>query len=152
MNAPVRAIAIFPQPGLVFALLLCVGVFVGGCDHEHTLPTEGEAREQAGTTSVLPFGPDSVTIDAMRPFEPAPGYTYAEATMHGTGYRQAEQELWAYAGLTPTEHRIRLASIELEIRVQKEGDGHWPWFNDLDDDAGVIRRFLDPDTRSLSSA
>lgn len=38
-------------------------------------------------------------------------------------YRQAEQKLWAYAGLDPTEHWIHLPTTGLRIRVQEVGEG-----------------------------
>ena len=37
---------------------------------------------------VMDAGPTSVTIDAIRPFEEADGYTYVEATMHGSIERE----------------------------------------------------------------
>jgi hypothetical protein len=42
------------------------------------------AQPGAATPNVIVAGPTSVTIDAIRPFEEADGYTYVEATMHGT--------------------------------------------------------------------
>jgi 2-hydroxy-6-oxonona-2,4-dienedioate hydrolase len=38
-------------------------------------------------------------------------------------YRQAEQALWAHAGASPVEHRFRLASSGVHVRVQEVGSG-----------------------------
>ncbi len=43
--------------------------------------------------------------------------------MNEQRYRQAEQQLWAYAGATPTEYRIRLPLSGVQIRVQEVGEG-----------------------------
>lgn len=38
-------------------------------------------------------------------------------------YRDAEARLWADAGATPTEHRIRLRRNDVDVRVQEVGEG-----------------------------
>lgn len=38
-------------------------------------------------------------------------------------YRDAERALWDDAGVTPIEHRIRLARNDVDVRVQEVGDG-----------------------------
>lgn len=38
-------------------------------------------------------------------------------------YRDAEQRLWEYAGVTPKEHRISLAQSRVTVRVQEVGEG-----------------------------
>ena len=38
-------------------------------------------------------------------------------------YREAEEKLWASAGVTPTEHRVPLERTGVEIRVQEVGEG-----------------------------
>jgi 2-hydroxy-6-oxonona-2,4-dienedioate hydrolase len=43
--------------------------------------------------------------------------------MNELRYRQAEQRLWAHAGLAPAERRIRLASAGVRVRVQEVGEG-----------------------------
>jgi pimeloyl-ACP methyl ester carboxylesterase len=43
--------------------------------------------------------------------------------MDETQYRAAERELWAWAGLEPTERRIRLPRSGTTVRVQEVGEG-----------------------------
>jgi 2-hydroxy-6-oxonona-2,4-dienedioate hydrolase len=38
-------------------------------------------------------------------------------------YRTAETDLWRWAGLTPTEHRVRVAHLGTEVRIQEVGEG-----------------------------
>lgn len=38
-------------------------------------------------------------------------------------YRESEKRLWDSVGVAPTERRVRLAGIDVEIRVQEAGDG-----------------------------
>ncbi len=38
-------------------------------------------------------------------------------------YRESEKRLWESAGVIPTERRVRLAGVGVEVRVQELGDG-----------------------------
>ena len=38
-------------------------------------------------------------------------------------YREAERRMWASVGVFPSERRVRLAHIEVEVRIQELGDG-----------------------------
>lgn len=38
-------------------------------------------------------------------------------------YREAEQRLFAHEGVTPTEHRVHLDRLDVDVRVQEVGDG-----------------------------
>lgn len=38
-------------------------------------------------------------------------------------YRPAERRLWDHVGVTPTERRLRLPRLDVEVRIQEAGDG-----------------------------
>lgn len=38
-------------------------------------------------------------------------------------YREAEQRLFAHEGVTPTEHRVHLDRLDVDVRVQEVGEG-----------------------------
>lgn len=43
--------------------------------------------------------------------------------MNESRYREAEQRLFAQEGVTPTEHRVHLHRLDVDVRVQEVGDG-----------------------------
>lgn len=68
-------------------LILSVFILAGANGSYSALPNAVEATspfpQESKTASAEASGPTSVTLDAIRPFEEADGYTYVEATMHG---------------------------------------------------------------------
>jgi hypothetical protein len=46
-----------------------------------------------------------------------------EQCMNEIAYRQAEDQLFTSVGLTPTEQRIHLPQLDVDVRVQEVGDG-----------------------------
>jgi len=77
---------------IIIAMLLALAMTA--CDRNPPLKPEAgpEAGLEAGPTSVQVSGPDLVTIDFSEPFDEVSGYTYVEATMHGTVERDDGSE------------------------------------------------------------
>lgn len=77
---------------LTLLLVILVGSYVNHSELPIALEATPSFSHESETTSAEASGPTSVTLDAIRPFEEAEGYTYAEATMRGTVERDDGSE------------------------------------------------------------